>query len=91
MSSLTDVTFFGPSTLMATVADGRVFISIGANGNLFQLYHGGIIKHFCGTSLNHGVLLFHYSVNVLKTTGSLRIYRDLDRMNHIIKESSEML
>jgi len=56
----TDVKPKSPSALAAAVAEGPVSVAIDAGSILFQLYHGGIMKHFCGTSLDHGVLLVGY-------------------------------
>lgn len=63
VSAFTDVTVNSPSALQAAVAEGPVSIAIDASGIFFQLYHGGIMKRFCGTSLDHGVLLIGYGVD----------------------------
>merc|ERR1711904_222097 len=55
-----DVTPKSPSALQAAVAEGPVSVAIDASSILFQLYHGGIMHLFCGTSLDHGVLLVGY-------------------------------
>merc|ERR1719313_2616987 len=55
-----DVAPKSPSALKAAVATGPVSVAIDAAGLAFQLYFGGIIKHFCGTSLDHGVLVVGY-------------------------------
>jgi len=59
-SSFTDVTAKDPNALRAAVAKGPVSVAIDAAGLNFQLYFGGIMKHFCGTSLDHGVLVVGY-------------------------------
>jgi hypothetical protein len=45
---------------MAAVAEGPVSVAIDAASIGMQLYFGGIIKHFCGTNLDHGVLVVGY-------------------------------
>jgi len=61
--SYADVTTKSPSALAAAVAEGPVSIAIDASGIAFQLYHGGIMKRFCGSSLDHGVLLVGYGTD----------------------------
>merc|ERR1712127_1082478 len=60
VKSFADVTPKSPSALQAAVAEGPVSVAIDASSIFFQLYFGGIMKHFCGTSLDHGVLLVGY-------------------------------
>jgi len=63
VKSFQDVTPKSPAALAAAVAEGPVSIAIDASGIAFQLYFGGIMKHFCGTSLDHGVLLVGYGTD----------------------------
>ena len=42
---------------MVAVAESQVFIAIDASGILFKLYLGSIIKKFCGTTFDYGVLI----------------------------------
>ena len=58
VTGFTDVPVKSPSALMAAVAEGPVSVAIAA-GRL-QFYMGGIVKHLCGTRLDHGVLLVGY-------------------------------
>merc|ERR1711998_763295 len=60
VKSYQDVTVNDPSALAAAVAEGPVSVAIDAGSIFFQLYFGGIMKHFCGTSLDHGVLVVGY-------------------------------
>jgi C1A family cysteine protease len=60
VSSFKDVATNDPEALQAAVAEGPVSVAIDAAGLAMQLYFGGIIKHFCGTSLDHGVLVVGY-------------------------------
>jgi C1A family cysteine protease len=60
VKDFTDVAPKSPSALAAAVAEGPVSIAIDAGSPLFSLYHGGIMKRFCGQSLDHGVLLVGY-------------------------------
>ena len=61
--SYADVTSKSPAALAAAVAEGPVSVAIDAAGIAFQLYHSGIIKRFCGTSLDHGVLVVGYGTD----------------------------
>lgn len=60
VKSFKDVTPTDPNALLAAVAEGPVSVAIDASGFVFQLYNGGIIKRFCGTKLDHGVLIVGY-------------------------------
>jgi C1A family cysteine protease len=60
VKSFVDVTPKSPAALQAAVAEGPVSVAIDASSIFFQLYFGGIMKHFCGTSLDHGVLVVGY-------------------------------
>jgi len=63
VSAFTNVAPNSPTALMAAVAQGPVSIAIDASAYAFQLYNDGIMKRFCGTSLDHGVLLVGYGVD----------------------------
>ena len=90
VKSFVDVKTKSADALKAAVAEGPVSVAIDAAGLAFQLYFGGIIKHFCGTSLDHGVLVVGYGSSgsedywLLKNSwggswgekGYFRIYRD---------------
>jgi len=58
--SHTDVKVNDPAALMAAAATGPVSIAVDAAALGWQLYRGGVLKRFCGTSLDHGVLLVGY-------------------------------
>jgi len=60
VKSFKDVTANDPNALQAAVAEGPVSVAIDASSIFFQLYFGGIMKHFCGTTLDHGVLVVGY-------------------------------
>lgn len=55
-----DVKTNSPTQLKAAVAEGPVSIALDGAGLPFQFYFGGIIRHLCGTSLDHGVLIVGY-------------------------------
>jgi C1A family cysteine protease len=59
-TGFTDVPVNSPSALKAAVNVGPVAIAVDAAAMGWQLYRKGIVKHFCGTSLDHGVLLVGY-------------------------------
>jgi C1A family cysteine protease len=63
VASFQDVKINDPVALQAAVAEGPVSIAVDAAALGWQLYHGGIVKHFCGTSLDHGVLLVGYGTD----------------------------
>jgi len=46
--------------LAATV--GPVSVAVQANQFVWQFYRGGVIKRFCGTELDHGVLVVGYDI-----------------------------
>jgi hypothetical protein len=52
-----DVKSKSPTELAAALQLGPVSIAVDGAALAFQLYFGGIVKHFCGSSLDHGVLL----------------------------------
>ena len=60
IASFGDVTPNDPNALMNAVAAGPVSVAVDAASVGFQLYFGGIVKHFCGSSLDHGVLAVGY-------------------------------
>ena len=78
---------------MEAAAQGPVSIAVDAAAIGWQLYHGGILKRFCGTSLDHGVLLVGYGTEkgtdywIVKNSwgaswgesGYIRIKRDMDK------------
>jgi C1A family cysteine protease len=93
VASYTDVATNSPTALAAAVAEGPVSIAVDAAALGWQLYHGGILKRFCGTSLDHGVLLVGYGTEkgtdywIVKNSwgagwgekGYLRILRDMTK------------
>lgn len=95
ISSFKDVTPKSPTALQAAVAEGPVSVAIDASGILFQLYFGGIMKHLCGTRLDHGVLVVGYGTEgetdywLLKNSwgphwgekGYFRILRSMEKDN----------
>lgn len=58
-----DVAANSPTALQAALLKGPVSIAIDAAGIQFQLYFGGVMRYFCGTSLDHGVLLVGYGTS----------------------------
>jgi len=57
LSSYEDVTPEDPEALATALKNGPVSVAVDGASLAFQFYFGGIVKHFCGTSLDHGVLL----------------------------------
>jgi KDEL-tailed cysteine endopeptidase len=61
ITTFADVTPNNYQQLEAAVAQQPVSVAIDAGGFIFQLYGSGIIKStWCGTSLDHGVLIVGY-------------------------------
>jgi len=93
IKSFMDVTPKSPQALAEALTKGPVSIAVDAGGLAWQFYFGGIMKHFCGTSLDHGVLLVGYGTEgsedywIVKNSwgaswgekGYLRIYRDMTK------------
>lgn len=91
IKSFLDVTPKDPEALATALQNGPVSIAVDAGGLAWQFYFGGIMKHFCGTSLDHGVLLVGYGSSsgedywLVKNSwggswgekGYVRIYRDM--------------
>jgi len=55
-----DVTENSPSALVAALNVGPVSVAVNAGSMGFQLYSSGIIKLFCGTNLDHGIVAVGY-------------------------------
>merc|ERR1719498_80001 len=93
VQSYHDVTQNSPQALQDAVATGPVSIAVSAASLGFQLYHGGILKRFCGTQLDHGVLAVGYGTEkgqdywIVKNSwgagwgehGYLRILREMNK------------
>jgi len=93
LTGFSDVTPNDPVALQAALAVGPVAIAVDAASLGWQLYHGGILKRFCGTSLDHGVLAVGYGTEkgqdfwIVKNSwgaswgekGYLRIARDMSK------------
>jgi KDEL-tailed cysteine endopeptidase len=63
VTGFTDVALNDPVALMNAAASGPVAIAVDGAALGFQFYWGGIVKHFCGSSLDHGVLLVGYGTD----------------------------
>lgn len=48
--------------MIAAVVSQPVSVAVQANQLVFQFYAGGVIKRFCGDTLDHGVLVVGYDV-----------------------------
>jgi len=62
ISSYQDVSA-STAALEAACNDGPVAIAIEADQNAFQQYESGVLTGYCGTSLDHGVLLVGYGTD----------------------------
>ena len=92
VTTFTDVTVNDPTALATALQEGPVSIAVDAS-LAWQFYFGGIVKHFCGTSLDHGVLLVGYGTDkgtdywLVKNSwgagwgekGYIRILRDMSK------------
>jgi len=95
VTNFTDVAQKSPSALASALADGPVSVAIDASSFRFQLYHSGIMKSHCGTSLDHGVLAVGYGTEkgvdywIVKNSwgerwgekGYFRMIREMDKEN----------
>lgn len=54
---------FDPTQLATALLDGPVSIGVDASGIGMQYYHKGIIKRWCGTTIDHAVLLVGYGTD----------------------------
>lgn len=95
VTNFTDVAQKSPSALASALADGPVSVAIDASSFRFQLYHSGIMKSHCGTSLDHGVLAVGYGTEkgvdywIVKNSwgerwgekGYFRMVRDMTKEN----------
>lgn len=55
-----DVEQYNEDALKAAVAQQPISVAIEADQNGFQFYNGGVFDGYCGTSLDHGVLVVGY-------------------------------
>lgn len=62
VTDFSDVTVNDPTALATALQSGPVSVAVDAS-LAWQFYFGGIVKHFCGTSLDHGVLLVGYGTD----------------------------
>jgi C1A family cysteine protease len=60
VASYHDVTENSPSALVAALNVGPVAVAVNAGSLGFQLYSSGILKRFCGTNLDHGIVAVGY-------------------------------
>jgi C1A family cysteine protease len=91
LQSFVDVKRFDPNQLLQAAALGPVSIGVDASAMAIRMYHSGIIHHFCGTEIDHAVLLVGYGKDgntpywLVKNSwgsdwgenGYFRVYRDM--------------
>lgn len=63
ITSFTDVKQASEIDLQAAVAQQPVSVAVDAASFWWQFYGGGVFKHNCGTSLDHGVLAVGYGTD----------------------------
>lgn len=63
MTDFKDVQRFDPIQLATALLSGPVSVGVDASGLAFKFYKSGIIKQFCGTSIDHAVLLVGYGTD----------------------------
>ena len=60
ISNYTDVKPEDPQSLMAAVSQQPVSVAVEADQWVWQFYFGGVVDNYCGTNLDHGVLIVGY-------------------------------
>lgn len=60
LTSFKEVQRFSPEQLAQALTLGPVSVGVDASGFAFKFYNKGIISRFCGTSIDHAVLLVGY-------------------------------
>ena len=60
LTGFQDIKANSPMSFKAALAEGPVAVAIDASTFHFQFYRKGIIKKWCGTRLDHGVLAVGY-------------------------------
>ena len=93
MSGFKDVKRFDPNQLALAATLGPVSIGVDASAMAFRFYKKGIIHRFCGTEIDHAVLLVGYGKEgntpywLVKNSwgsdwgenGYFRVYRDMSK------------
>ena len=63
LTSFKEVQRFDPNQLAQALQLGPVSVGVDASGTAFKFYKSGIIKRFCGDSIDHAVLLVGYGTD----------------------------
>lgn len=93
LSTFYEVARFSPMDLAMALQKGPVSVGVDASGIAFKFYKKGIIKKWCGTDIDHAVLLVGYGTDsgvdywLVKNSwgkdwgesGYFRVLRDMDK------------
>jgi|TARA_B110000285_G_C14728110_1_gene425223 C1A family cysteine protease len=63
LTSFSEVARFDPEQLAQALLLGPVSVGVDASGTAFKWYKNGIITKWCGTSIDHAVLLVGYGTD----------------------------
>jgi len=63
LTSFSEVARFDPEQLAQALQLGPVSVGVDASGTAFKWYKNGIITKWCGTSIDHAVLLVGYGTD----------------------------